>query len=314
MTPELSVILAIGERRDRAPFCLASLLAQDGIEQIEILLYDLSPGIPEPIRGSDHPSVIVKLLPSETLFSVAKARGVEEARAPVVTFVEEHCRTFPGWAAALIEAHRGPYAGVGPEVQNGNANVPFSRSIHVVNYQMFYPGAVRGERGMLPGHNSSWKREALLAYGARLEEYLLAEIVLHLKLVADGHRLLLEPAAKLAHWNESDLMSASRGRYLWNRIYAHERAKAFGWSSARRWGYLAATPIIPLYSVIRLMLWLAKERPDLLRIAARGLPRIAAVAVVAAIGHSMGLLLGPGDAEARFTWFEMNEHRAPGPT
>ncbi|MEP7010055.1 MAG: hypothetical protein ABJC13_07010 [Acidobacteriota bacterium] len=313
MTPDLSVILAVGERRDRAPACLASLLAQEGIERIEILLYDLAPGEPEPIRGSDHPSVIIKRLPPETLFSVVKARGVEEARAPVVTFVEEHCRAFPGWAAALIEAHRGSHAGVGPEVHNGNANVPFSRSIHVVNYQMFYPGAARGERVMLPGHNSSWKREALLAYGDRLEEYLRAEIVLHLKLTADGHRLLLEPAAKLAHLNESDLRSASRGRYLWNRIYAHERAKAFGWSSARRWGYLAATPIIPIYSVIRLMHWLAKERPDLLGIAARGLPRIAAVAVVAALGHSAGLLLGPGDAEARFTWFEMNERRAPGP-
>ncbi|HXU34477.1 MAG TPA: glycosyltransferase [Thermoanaerobaculia bacterium] len=313
MTPDLSVILAIGERRDRAPACLASLLAQEGIERIEILLYDLAPGEPEPLPGSGHPSVVVQRLPPETLFSVAKARGVEAARAPIVTFVEEHCRAFPGWAAALIAAHDGPYAGVGPEVHNGNATVPFSRSIHVVNYQMFYPGAARGERGMLPGHNSSWKRNVLLGYGERLEEYLRAEIVLHLRLVADGHRLLLEPAAKLAHWNESDLASASRGRYLWNRIYAHERAKAFGWSRARRGGYVLAAPLIPIYSVIRLMLWLRRHRPDLMAVALFGLPRIAAVAVVAALGHSAGLLLGPGDAEARFTWFEMNEHRDAGP-
>ncbi len=316
MTPELSVILAVGERRDRAPVCLESLLAQEGIERIEILLYDLAPdtpGAPEPIQGSGHPSVILRRLPPETLFSEAKARGVLEARAGVVAFVEEHCRVLPGWAAALIAAHRGPYAGVGPEVHNGNSTVPFSRSIHVVNYQMFYPGAARGERGMLPGHNSSWKREVLLAYGDRLEAYLRAEIVLHLRLVADGHRLLLEPAAKLAHLNESDLASASRGRYLWNRIYAHERAQAFGWSLARRWGYLFATPIIPVYSVVRLMFWLRRHRPDLVRTAFFGLPRIAAVAVAAAYGHSVGLLLGPGDAEARFTWFEMNEHRDPGP-
>lgn len=312
MTPELSVIVAIGDRRDRAPGCLASLLAQEGIERIEILLFDLAAGSPAPIAGSDHPSVVVTRMAPETLFSVAKARGVEAARAPVVAFVEEHCRALPGWAAALIAAHRGPYAGVGPEIHNGNASVSFSRSIHVVNYQMFYPGAARGERGMLPGHNSSWKRKALLAYGDRLEEYLRAEIVLHLKLVADGHRLLLEPAAKLAHWNESDLKSAARGRYLWNRIYAHERAKAFGWSSARRWIYLLATPLIPLYSVVRLMLWLARNRPDLVGIALLGLPRISAVALVAAWGHSLGLLLGPGDAEARFTWFEMNEHRELG--
>ena len=313
MTPELSVILAVGERRNRAPACLASLLEQEGIERLEILIYDLAPGSPEPIPGSDHPSVIVERLPPESLFSAAKARGVEAARAPVVAFIEEHCRALPGWAAALIAAHhRGPYAGVGPEVHNGNSNVPFSRSIHVVNYQMFYPGAARGERGMLPGHNSSWKRQALLAYGDRLEEYLRAEIVLHLRLVADGYWLLLEPAAKLAHWNESDLKSASRGRYLWNRIYAHQRAKAFGWSMARRWSYILATPLIPLYSVVRLILWLARHRPDLLPTAMLGVPRISIAAIAAAWGHSAGLLWGTGDADARFTWFEMNEHRDPG--
>ncbi len=312
MTPDLSVILVVGERRDRACDCLASLLAQEGIERIEIRLYDLAPGVPRPLPGSDHPSVVVRRLPPETLFSVAKARGVEEARSAVVTFVEEHCRVLPGWAKALIAAHREEYAGVGPEIHNGNANVAFSRSIHVVNYQMFYPGAVRGERVMLPGHNSSWKREILLAYGERLEEYLRAEIVLHLRLTADGHRLLLEPAAKLAHSNESNLASACLGRFLWNRIYAHERSKAFGWSLARRGGYLLATPLIPIYSVIRLLFWLRRERPDLLTTAFLSLPPIAAMAVAAAIGHAVGLLLGPGDAERRFSWFEMNEYREPG--
>ncbi len=310
MTPELSVILAVGERRDRVRGCLASLLAQEGIERIEILLFDLASGDPEAIPGADHPSVVVRRLPASTLFSVAKARGVLEARAPVVVFVEEHCRVFPGWALALIDAHREPYVGVGPEVHNGNPDVPFSSSIHLLNYQMFFPGTTRGERTMLPGHNSSWKREKLLAYGDRLEEYLRAEIVLHLKLRADGHPLLLEPAAKIAHINESSFRSTSLGRYLWNRIYAHERAAAFSWSALRRAFYVVATPLVPFYSVVRLALWLAAERPDLLGLAIRYLPLHFAVAFASSFGTCVGLVAGTGDAEARFTWFEMNEYRA----
>ena len=62
---------------------------------------------------------------------------------------------------------------------------------------------------MLPGHNTSFKRDVLLAYGDELPDLLRAEIVLHTRLHRDGHRLLLEPAAKFEHINESTLASAS---------------------------------------------------------------------------------------------------------
>ena len=37
-----------------------------------------------------------------------RAAGVGAARAPLVGFTETHCFPEPGWAEALIEAHRGP--------------------------------------------------------------------------------------------------------------------------------------------------------------------------------------------------------------
>ncbi len=309
MPPALSVILVVGERRDRAVRALASVLSQDAVDSLEILLLDLAPGEPAPLPGSDHPVVRTVRMPPETLFSTATAHGVRLAAAPVVVFLEEHCRAWPGWAAALIAAHRGPWAAVGAEVHVGNPSVRLSRILAILNYYPWLTPAPRAEHAMLPGHNSSFKRDLLLAYGPELDDLLRAEIVLHMRLHRDGHRLLLEPAAKFEHVNESTLGSAWRGRFLWNRCYAPLRARTFGWTLARKAFYVLATPAVPLYSLVLLIKRLSRLRPDLLRPALAAAPQILAVQLVAALGQALGLLLGTGDAEARFSLFEMNEYR-----
>ena len=79
MHPELTIILVVGERRDRAVGALRSVLAQDAADRLEVLLMDLGPGDPPPISGSDHPAVRTVKLPPETLFSAAKAQAIRMA-------------------------------------------------------------------------------------------------------------------------------------------------------------------------------------------------------------------------------------------
>jgi hypothetical protein len=312
MPPELTTILVVGERRDRGAGALASVLAQSAIGRMEVLLLDLGPdGVP-PVAGSDHPAVRTVKMPPDTLFSRAKAEAVKRAAAPVVVFVEEHTRVYGGWAEALIEAHQEPWAAVGAEVHNANPRIRLSRVLELINYHPWLPPAPRAEFGMLPGHNTSFKRDLLLAYGDDLEELLRAEIVLHQRLHRDGHRLLLEPTARFEHLNESTFASAARGRFLWNRLYGPMRARFFGWSRMRRLVYLLATPLIPVYSLARITWFAARRRPEILARVILGWPVLFVVQLVSALGHSTGLLLGMGDAESRFTWFEMNEFRDPG--
>lgn len=310
--PELSVILVIGERRDRAVRALASVLSQSVVDRLEVLLFDCAPGEPVPLPGSDHPAVRTIRLPADSLFSAVKAEGVRRASAPIVAFIEEHCQALPGWAEALIEAHRGPWAGVGAEVHIGNPGVPVSHLVAVINYHPWLPPAPRSEHDMLPGHNSSFKRDLLLAYGDELVDLLRAEIVLHGRLRKDGHRLLLEPTARFAHLNESTLSSIARGRFLWNRCYGPSRAHTFEWSTGRRLFYAAATPLIPLYALVKITRTLSRRRPDLLPVIFRWLPHFLAAHLATAAGQAVGLLFGTGDSEKHFTLFELNEPRAQG--
>jgi hypothetical protein len=309
LSADLSVILVLGERRDRAAGALRSLLAQSVVGRMEVLLFDLAPGEPPPLPGSDHPAVRCVRLPPDKLFSAAKAQGVRAAAAPVVAFFEEHCRAHPGWAEALLAAHEGPWAAVGAEVHNGNPEVAISRFIELINYGPWMAPAPRREHGMLPGHNSSFKRGLLLAYGAELDDLLRAEIVLHTRLHRDGHRLLLEPAARFSHINEGTLASAMRGRLLWNRVYGCTRARTFRWPLARRLFYVAATFATPFYSLARTALFLARERPQLLGRLLAGAPALFTLQLMSGIGFSLGLVAGRGDAEARFSLYEMNEYR-----
>ncbi len=278
---------------------------------MEILVVDCAAGVP-PLAADDGRVRTVRL-PPETPFSLAKAEGVRQARGKVVAFLEEHCRAAPGWAAALAAACRGPWTAAGAEVHNGNPGVWVSRVVAVMNYHPWLAPAARAEHPMLPGHNSAFRRAALLSYGGELPRMLRAEIALHSRLAKDGHRLGLAPEARFAHVNESDLPSLVAGYFLFHRCYGPARAEALGWSAARRSLYALAAPLVPLYFVARLLAVLARRRPRLLPTALAGLPWILVAQAASAAGQTAGLLFGTGGAEARFTAFELTADRDPGP-
>ena len=202
--PDLSVILVVGDKRDRAVDCLRSLIQQNTLDRLEVLLIDCGLDA-TPLPGSENPRVRRIQLPSGTRFGHARAEGVRQARARIVAFIEEHCIVLPGWAEALVAAHQGPWAGVGGEVYNANAGVGLSDAFYLAGYAPWAPPAERGESELLASHNSSYRREVLLAYGERLDGLLLAEPILQWKLKEDNHRLFVEPDAKFMHHNEIGL-------------------------------------------------------------------------------------------------------------
>lgn len=298
----------VGTQRARAGLALQSLLTQEGIERTEVLLFDRAEGSAD-LPGSDHPSVRLHRVPPDTVFSAARTTGVHLARAPYVGFLEEHCRARPRWIAALLRAHQGPWAAVGGEVHHGNPGFGISRLIGIMNYYPWLAPATSGERDMLPGHNSSFRREVLLSYGDDLERLLRADVSLFQQLVADGHRLYLEADAKFEHFNETCLRSIVKGYFFWHRGYGVERARVHRWSLARRAFYVTATPLIPFYFVAKLLTRLSKVRPDLVAETLMGTPKILVAQLASASGQALGLVFGPGDTEARFSDYELNEPR-----
>jgi GT2 family glycosyltransferase len=311
--PELSVILVVGSRRDRASRALASLLAQEGIDRMEILLADLDPE-GEVIAGIDHPWVRVLPMSPEVVFGEARRRAVVEARAEIVAFLEEHALAEPGWAEAILAAHgTGSWASVGPRVRNGNPGVGLSDIIGLISYGLFYPGEERDEgvleRDVLPGHNSSFRRDVLLGYGADLGHLLMNDNLLFARLRRDGQRLALAPAIKIRHFNEVGLGPLMRAYFHYHRIYGNRRAEILGWSPFRRWIYILLAPAMPVYFLVKFGRHLAGSNRRYLPLLLRHIPSVYLMQLAAGVGQALGLALGVGGSELVFTRCEVEAPR-----
>lgn len=273
-----------------------------------MLLLDLADG---PLPEADHPAVEVLALPPETTFGEARRLGVLRARAPVVAFLEEHARACPGWAAALLRAHRGPWAAVGPVVESGNPGRGHSEVVGLMSYGRCRPPQdAASTTRWLPGQNSSLRRSVLLAYGQDLAWMLMNDNLLFARLVRDGHRLTFAPDARIRHYDEATLAATVPSFFHYHRLYGHRRANLFGWTAARRLTYVLASPAIPLYFLVKLDRYLARDG----RAAERALlwrqaPFVYLCQLAGALGQAAGLLGGPGDSALAFTRYEVDGDR-----
>jgi hypothetical protein len=219
---------------------------------------------------------------------VAAASGVRASRAPVVGFVENHSFPASRWAEALLRAHAGPWAIVGPAVENAN---PVNRT-SLVNFAVTYgPWTGRRESGeveLLPFHNSAYKRAWLDAFGDRLGALLDDEYRLQSEIRARGGRLYLEPAATVAHTNETRLGTSLR--LLFGLGIAFGVGRSADWSVYRRAGYVLGAPAIPLVNLPRVL----RDAAHTLRgvAIAASLPSIVLHVAAQGAGEALGYLTG----------------------
>lgn len=302
--PDLTAVLIAGANRTRALKALRSILHQNIIDQMEVLVVDYVPPGTAPMEGCDHPSVRVLQIPPPALFGELRAAAVREARAPIVAFLEEHCLALTGWAEALLKAHEEPWAAVGGEVYNANAGAGFSNITHLSSYTDWLPGGERREMGMLPGHNTSYKREILLRYDANLADLLMSETNLQWRLTQDGYRLLFDPAVQFAHNNESRPKSWLV-YYYWSRYLGATRVKEFNWPQWKRLAYAVLSPLSPWIRTARLLVKLVRKHPDRLWTFFWNLPLMLIGLHFAVAGQVVGVLFGGGGIASQFTEYEL---------
>ncbi|MFN7921605.1 MAG: Gfo/Idh/MocA family oxidoreductase [Bryobacteraceae bacterium] len=257
---------------------------------------------PEELEGFAHVELVAIGAAAESK-AHANAAGVRHARGRIVALTEDHCFPDPDWAAALLHAHAADCSVVGPAVRNGNPGTAISQADFLIGYGPWMEPAAAGERPFLPGHNSSYKREELLALGGRLDRLFESETVLHMDWSAQGRSLLLEPAARVRHINFSLWRTWIPVQVLAGRVFAGARAAA--WPRWKRWFYAAASPLIPavrLWRSVRTCLGEGRPRRALLHAG----PALVIGLVLDGFGQFLGYLFGQGDSANRLAPFEYN--------
>ena len=303
--PALTFVVPTWDTFDAVRTTVAHLTAQTIAESIELIICAPS----EARVGVDTDAVrtlhSVRVLETGSLHATGpmRAMAVRAAAAPVVAFGEDHCYPQQGWAEALLAAHAASHAAVGPALFNGNPVNAISWADIYIEYGRWLGPGRRREVKLLPGHNSSYKRDVLLQYGSDLDRLMESETVLFWDLRSKGHTLLFEPAARVAHHNFTRLGTFFAVQWLLGRVFAAMRAER--WSLARRLAYAAASPAIPLIRLGHVFSAAAENRPALGRLVTT-LPLIAAALVLDAFAQATGAVFGAGRSIDQLTRYEFH--------
>jgi hypothetical protein len=310
----LSVVVVSPETYATVRKVIGYLAAQSLSARMEIVIVapsaaQLNPDLSE--MSAFGAFQVVELGPLHSV-GAARTAGARRARAPIVAFSEEHCYPAPGWAEALVAAHRQPgVAAVGPAFHSANPATSLAWADFLVLYGPFLAPVPAGDYPDLPGHNSSYKRDALALYGDDLEAWLESETVLHHDLLSRGCRLYLEPQARVFHLNMSRPSSAFRENVINGRFFASARARR--WPLWRRLAYALAWPLVPLVRFPRVLQHYRRIRVTR-RLRWNVMPLAALLLVVSAWGEMLGNLFGAGNIRQALVHLELvrEAHLAPG--
>jgi hypothetical protein len=302
--PELSVVVPT-DCYETVAEVIRSLEAQSAAGSIELVL--VTPAAEriasERLEHARFHGVRVVQVSRLDPLMAATAAGIRAATAPVVAIGETHSYPEEGWAAALIDAHRAPWAAVGPAITNANPGSLISWANLYLDYGPFVEITKGGVAGNVPLHNGSFKRAVLLEYGPRLTDALASPVELVEDLKSRGHELFLEPAARTAHLNVSRPGPWLAERFHAGRTMAAERARA--WTAARRLAYAAAAPLIPAVLLTRALRHMRASRRGSMLLP-RILPELLISLAVSAAGEFFGYASGKGGSARRLHAMELH--------
>jgi hypothetical protein len=253
--PELSVVMVTPSDYAVLRKSVAHLREQSLRDRLELVLVtpnrDGFGAIDSELEGFWGHRVVE--LPDLRTLGQALAAGYRASAAPIVGYVEEHSFPEPGWASAVVDAHRGPWAAVGVGLLNDNPERMFSWAAMLIAFGPAIEPASSGETEALPSHHTHYKREVLAGYGSRLERMLDRETVLYRDLRRRGHRLYLEARARERHVNFSSPRSFMAAAYHGGRDFGAARVRDESFSPLQRLLYSAAAPLIVAVKLGRLL-------------------------------------------------------------
>lgn len=308
-SPELAAVVVVGNTRERGQLALESLYSQTVADRMEIIVIDLKTrDVPE-LNVSPQIPTRYLTLGGDATWGHARARAVQMATAPVVAFMEDHCTADPGWAKALIRAHRQPWAAVGYAFTNPKPESYLSRAILASEYGCWEHPTTSRQARVLPCGNVAYKRDVLLSLSSELEKLLTPDFVVHERFNSRGLPMYVESQAIVAHDSLVRLRDLFGASFTFCRILASRRVETQQWSGLKRVVYGVATPIMgPPIAVWRLFTS-RRDKPADWGTLLTYLPVILVKGVSSSLGESLGYFAGAGSAETQFAKWELHTDR-----
>ncbi len=241
---------------------------------------------------------------------IAQTRSiaVQKALSPIVVFAEDHSFPEPRWAEAMIHAHKGPWAAVGPVVCNANPGNVNSWAQYFMTYGRWSEPIESDEIDDLPGHNSSYKKEFLLQYDDELHIKLLREYFLHRDLRQRGYKLYLESRARTHHINVSIYSSILSDMYTGGRLFAAAQVLNDNWSPSTRLFRALYEPLV-MFRYFLSILKNTKRSGKWKDLYPKFIPILVSGVSAHLFGKIVGYIFGLGNSEYKAHDFEFNRSK-----
>ncbi len=303
---ELSVVVLAGPLRGRTERVLSVLGEQTDEVALEVVVVDLYGESGAPLLLPEGLDVTTVPVPSSTSWGVARQRGIDVSRAPVVAFIEDHCVPQRCWARAVRDAFENDVAAVSYSFVNGSPDTFLFRSILVTEYGLWMGVEKSGFTDSLPANNLAYRKDTLVSeLGPDLENALEVDSMIHEKLRSRGHRFWIAAGAVAAHQSSLRLSHLFHGHFSFARQLAARRVEAQCWGWLHRVAHAAAAPAaVPLLRLARF--WRGtRGRPKVRRQVLTCLPLAWLLMTWAALGESLGCLFGAGRAHVSLATMEL---------
>jgi hypothetical protein len=191
-------------------------------------------------------------------------------------------------------------------MHNGNPRTRTSWANMLMDYGEQIEGTPSGQIAHLPSHNSSYKREFLLALGDELEHGMEIADAVNGAIAARGGLFFLEAQARTHHLNVTRVGCWLRERWAAGRGYAGRRAE--GWPLWRRALYVLGWPLIPVVRLVRIRRFARRAGLDR-RLFPWVYPMLILGLGVASLAEGVGYLAGYGRGLRAVAAMEL--HRRP---
>ncbi|MGA2606480.1 MAG: hypothetical protein ABSH01_03365 [Terriglobia bacterium] len=306
--PVLSVVVAIitdaAEHPDVSHLepCLAALMRQSGAPTMEIIVpyHPFVDGIAR-LRQQypDVRFVEVTDLRTYTRRGVSRehhdelrARGFTLARGSIVALIEDVGIPAPDWSARLVEAHQGPFGGVGGAIENG-IDRPLNWAVYFCDFLRYQNPLPRGESTIASDANVSYKRAALESIRPVWQEFFHEKSV-NGALRSRGEKLALAPEVVLyQHRQGLRLKEALKERFVWGRSFGGTRARLAG--TPRRVLWTVTSPLLPALILTRMTLMAWKKRRTMAAFL-KAMPLTVALTLTWTWGEFVGYVTGRASA------------------
>ncbi len=292
--PILSVVVASVNGWPVLEPTLRALDAQPDRDRIEVVVVDRVGGETRRRLREHQPAVVLVEQDEGHSIPLLRHIGVQRARGEIVAILEDHGAVEEGWAARLIEIHRGPWGAVGGTVENGRDGL-VNWAAFFCEYTRYMGPVPEGATDDLPGNNIAYKRPHLLRHAHLLKEGKW-ESWINDRLRADGVPIAATNGAAVRHIKPFEFRHFLIQRFHFSRSFAGMRRA--DQAISRRLIFGLGSAVLPALLLFRLTRSVLSKRRHVGRYVFC-LPLVALFLTVGALGEMVGYLAGPGDSLER---------------